>query len=208
MKHRQIMEAILEAHQNVDNYGETWYVLNDDFFSVVKESYFIEDDGTRKSKPFVSLYNTTDRIYGQSIARKMEYVDGKISVCDPEDEDFDQPYGEKVLEAPVEKERGINMIMMGHAGAGRSIAVRHLVEKSRSVGPSVTISPSSGLIARPLPEIMRDDLSFPIKNYRQHLDELNNSTPVIDKTISSVPTEARRKALRMKRKKKARKGKR
>jgi hypothetical protein len=42
MEGRVIREGILEAHQIAEEFGGTWYVLDDRFKSVVKESYFIE----------------------------------------------------------------------------------------------------------------------------------------------------------------------
>ena len=112
MGSRVIREAMLEAHQNAERFPEeTWYVLNDDFMSVVKESYFIHDDGTRKEKPFVALYNATDKKYGM---HEVDYVDGEIVITSPEDaEYFDQPYGERYQE-PIRP--------IGHVGHGKTVA--------------------------------------------------------------------------------------
>lgn len=117
---RVIREAILEAHQNVDKYGGTWYVCSDDFFSVVKESYFINEDGTRKDKPFISLYNTDDMFYGNhGMGHRIEYNDGEVEFVrmNVDDEDYEQPYGERF--------RGREMEVVGNPGIGKSRMVRN-----------------------------------------------------------------------------------
>jgi hypothetical protein len=131
MRDRVIREAILEAHQNVEKYGGVWYVLNSDGFDVVKESYFINEDGTRKHKPFISLYNTDDKFYGNyGIGHGVEFVDGDLKFTsswdDPKWDDFEQPYGEKLEEEPYE--RGI--MPMGVVGHGSTISMASLIARS------------------------------------------------------------------------------
>lgn len=108
---RVIREGMTEAHQNVDEFGGTWFVLSDSHKSVVTESYFITEDGERKVKPFVCLYNTDDKRYGR---HTIQWVDGKI-VIDKQDvkERFTQKYGNKIEE----------MEMIGKPAAGRTLSV-------------------------------------------------------------------------------------
>lgn len=96
MRHRVIREAMKEAHETADEFGGTWYVLDDDFMSVVKESYFITEEGDRKVKPFVCLYNTKDMRYGR---HTVQWIDGEIEI-DSKDvkERFEQPYGTKFID--------------------------------------------------------------------------------------------------------------
>ena len=97
MRHRVIREAMKEAHETADRFpDEVWYVLDDDFMSVVKESYFITDDGVRKQKPFVCMYNTKDMRYGR---HTVQWIDGEIEI-DSKDvkERFKQPYGTKFID--------------------------------------------------------------------------------------------------------------
>lgn len=61
---RVIREAILEAHLNAKKWNQTVYVVNDDFLSTVTESYFIDEKGNIKNKPFREIYNTKDCEYG------------------------------------------------------------------------------------------------------------------------------------------------
>ena len=102
MENRTIREAMKEAHENVDNYGGVWYVLDDRFKSVVVESYFITDEGDRKVKPFVCLYNTKDMKYGY---HTVQWIDGEIEIDgeDRAENRFTQPYNTRF----VEEGRGI-----------------------------------------------------------------------------------------------------
>lgn len=94
---RTIREAMKEAHENVDNYGGTWFVCSDEFMSVVKESYFITDEGVRKPKPFVCLYNTKDMRYGR---HTVEWINGEIEIDTENDTEhrFEQPYSTKFVD--------------------------------------------------------------------------------------------------------------
>lgn len=199
MKHRQIMEAILEAHLNVEKYGETWYVLNDDFFSVVKESYFITDEGVRKDKPFVSLYNTNDKFYGRNgLGHVIEYVNGEVKTTsvgfhksETKYNDFEQPYGDQVQEA----ERGI---IVGHMHAGHTIGLHHILPKTHNIISNLVIKESDefyNIPHRPLPK----DLLKTIQTMDTSYDNDVNKKP------SSEEIEKRRKKIRMKRKKKGKK---
>jgi len=202
MKHRVIMEAILEAHQNVEKYGETWYVLNDDFFSVVKESYFITDEGVRKDKPFVSLYNTDDKFYGsRGVGHIIEYVNGEVkpTMLDIEInsiwDDFEQPYGDRV------KEVGRNMVMMGTIGHGHTLGLHHLLPIARSAhshGMDHTIINKDVIEVydMPRPELPKNLLKT-IQSVDTIYDDSEKPTP---KDIEKI-----RKKLRMKRKKKGKK---
>lgn len=129
MRNRVIREAILEAHQNQEKYGNTWYVLNSDGFDVVKESYFINEDGTRKVKPFISLYNTEDKFYGNhGMGHVVEYVDGDLKFTsswdDPKWDDFEQPYGDKF------EQEGIGIRPIGVVGHGSTIAIANLITRT------------------------------------------------------------------------------
>jgi hypothetical protein len=139
MRSRVIREAILEAHQNVEKYGGRWYVLNSDGFDVVMESYFIHEDGTRKAKPFISLYNTEDKFYGNhGMGHSVEYIDGDLKFTSSWDDtkwdDFEQPYGDKVR-VDDSNERGIRPI--GHVGHGLSYATAMSVANLRHKGHDV-----------------------------------------------------------------------
>jgi len=131
MRSRVIREAILEAHQNVEKYGGRWYVLNSDGFDVVMESYFIHEDGTRKAKPFISLYNTEDKFYGNhGMGHSVEYIDGDLKFTSSWDDtkwdDFEQPYGDKVR-VDDSNQRGIRPI--GVVGHGSSIGMANLITR-------------------------------------------------------------------------------
>jgi hypothetical protein len=135
MRNRVIREAILEAHQNHEKYGNTWYVLDSDGFDVVKESYFIDEDGTRKAKPFISLYNTEDKFYGNhGMGHAVEYVDGDLKFTsswdDPKWDDFEQPYGDRIEEKEVGiRPMGVVGRPIGIAGHGSSIVMANLISR-------------------------------------------------------------------------------
>lgn len=196
MRHRVIMEAILEAHQNVDNYGETWYVLNDDWFSVVKESYFIEDNGTRKDKPFVSLYNTTDCIYGSlGMAKKMEYKDGKVSCVAVDIEtQFEQPYSTK-----IEKERGINVVLIGEKGHGRSVVLQQALQEKQ---PIIGLHDAKTAPKNPFSTENVMYITNPYKNLPKLIDSTEGKK---DNSLTKQETDAKRRKSRLNRKKKGKK---
>lgn len=231
MRTRVIREAILEAHQNVDKYGGTWYVLNSDFFDVVKESYFIHEDGTRKDKPFVSLYNTDDKFYGRSgIGHIVEYKDGDLiftsSWDKPEWDNFEQPYGDKVTQHD-KGERGIKPIIMGdvHIGKSMSSAMIHALSLGTHADLMEIIAihdkledEGIGGILSGLNQLgengMRDTFkkTFVVNNYCDYFkqDESDSVKPkmfdmatgkMIDVPITGSISESKRLALRKKRKK-------
>ena len=76
---RVIREAILEAHVNAKKWNQTVYIVNDDFFSTVTESYFIDEKGNIKNKPFREIYNTKDCEYGH---KKVLFDGENISFID------------------------------------------------------------------------------------------------------------------------------
>jgi len=149
MRQRVIREAMLEAHQIAEEFGGTWYVLNDDFMSVVKESYFIEEDGTRKDKPFVSLYNTKDKRYNR---HTVDYVDGEIVIGEERGEYFEQPYGKK--QATYE--------LMGEEGHGKTFIVKDHYKEVREMSDIVSAMGMGSMTrhdpyVRALPKIGRNE---------------------------------------------------
>jgi len=129
---RTIREAMKEAHENVDNYGGKWFVCSDEFKSVVKESYFITDEGDRKVKPFTNLYNTEDMKYGY---HTVQWVEGEI-VIDSDDRAehrFTQPYDRRFVEEQthLQKTRSIGMTMLGDPHVGRSHAMAQALSIAR-----------------------------------------------------------------------------
>jgi len=84
---RVIREGILEAHQYKNEYGDDWYVLNDDNKTPVKKTYFFNDDGSEKDKPFRSLYNTKDKTYSRD-RYKVEMLNGEIFMIHSDSHDI------------------------------------------------------------------------------------------------------------------------
>jgi hypothetical protein len=131
-----------EAHETADRFpDEVWYVLDDDFMSIVKESYFITDEGDRKVKPFVCLYNTKDMKYGY---HTIQWVDGEIEI-DADDRAkhrFTQPYDTKFVEETerpklvhVDLETEVNgnrdIVMLGDPHVGHSLALASIMARSK-----------------------------------------------------------------------------
>jgi len=220
---RTIREAMKEAHENVDNYGGTWFVCSDEFKSVVKESYFITDEGDRKVKPFVCLYNTNDMKYG---FHKVQWVNGEI-VIDTDDrleERFFQPYDTKfVEETVVHKKRSIGVsttspITIGDPHVGTSIALAksleiarmhdrlkdtmslptgNLIEKSKERGIDIKNTSKPFIINNPY-EGMKNWFDEPYVEPKVFDMATGKMKPL---PVSGSISEEKRKALRKKRKK-------
>jgi hypothetical protein len=85
MMGRVIREAMIEAHKNKIEFGNDWYVLNDSYKSVVKLSYFYDDDGNKKDKPFKDIYSTADKTYSRG-RHLVEYLDDQLFIVDADHE--------------------------------------------------------------------------------------------------------------------------
>lgn len=171
---------MLEAHQNVRDYGGVWYVLNDRFMSVVKESYFITDDGDRKEKPYYSLYNTDDAKYGR---HSVTFENDKIDIiADDNKHRFEQPYGSLYIKP----------IVVGDGGQGRK---SDLIIKKRSVGVSTTS------IKRAMPLRYKELMTTNIDSDKYLLDSEKSSIPS-DKTRQNKRTKRKKKGKKTHRKKK------
>ena len=131
-----IREAIIEAFQNVEKYGGVWHVLNNPEFDVVKPSYFFNEDGTRKDKPWYSLFDTELCKY---TSNKVSYVDGDLSFETlPNDEIY---WGNKVEEEKSEeiKARGITIHTPSGGGSLEALSALILSQSTPVVLPTETI---------------------------------------------------------------------
>ncbi len=215
MRERVIMEAILEAHQNVDNYGGTWYVCDDRFMSVVKESYFINEDGTRKVKPFISLYNTDDMFYGtHGIGHLMEYKDGEVNVVKDGDivsrineayRNFEQPYGEKHIEPKTYEQVGT--VGFGKTHVVEQAIINEVLRKPRALGISMASPDSVGeSFNRPSHYTIRPLHSTYEFNVDEEVKKFNMISGKMEKDKTPTPiSDNRKEVLRKKRKKKGKK---
>ena len=95
MRGRQIREAMLSAHQNKREFNDDYFVLSNDYMDCVLESYFKNEDGTLKDKPFESIYNTRDKVYGYDGQHCVEFMDDKIFIVDRDDHDIKEEHNEK-----------------------------------------------------------------------------------------------------------------
>jgi len=65
----KIRQSIKKCHELEEENGKSYHIINDQFYTVVKESYFV------KERPYHSLYNTSDMIYkGKRIEKGNWYV--------------------------------------------------------------------------------------------------------------------------------------
>jgi len=91
---RTIREAMLQAHQNKENFGEEWFVLDNDHLDVVKISYFYDEVGNKKDKPYVDIYSTDDKRYGHR-DHLVEFIDDRIFIVDEKDKQIPEKFKEK-----------------------------------------------------------------------------------------------------------------
>lgn len=74
-----ITEQIKKAHEYNNEFGEIWHVLNNKSLDVVKYTYVYNDDGSKKDKPFKSIYNTESKKYGRN---KVKYFNKEVFYFD------------------------------------------------------------------------------------------------------------------------------
>ena len=222
MQHRAVREGMQEAHENKENYGGEWYVLSDGYKAVVKESYFITNEGDRKVKPFTCLYCTKDMRYGR---HTIQWIDGKVEI-DPDDvkERFKQPYDEKFVE------EGIRPVGIGHdfgvIGMSRDcLSLAHKVALEHAIKRTPRLIEGKGMtsdLVSKLDDLMhdfktsdakrneymitaREDWSKDTTDYSEP-KEFNMATGKMKKMeIPRDMDEKKRKALKFKRKKKGKK---
>ena len=70
-KEQLFRQSILTAHQKNEETGEKYHVINDQFYTVVADTYFSE------KRTYFSLYNTTDKEYSMY---KVSYEGGDIKI--------------------------------------------------------------------------------------------------------------------------------
>lgn len=202
MEFRTIKEGMKEAHETADKFGGTWYVLDTRDKSVVKESYFITDDGDRKVKPFVSLYNTSDMKYGRDI---VQWVNNEIIIDrgDIQKNRFKQPYGIKFVE---EDKKAKEYIMLGDPHFGHT----HHIELAKSIALSER---SLGTIHAPTTEfngttlLIEDSfkelnlLKEPISLVKEDVFDISTGQ-MVKAPVNNKLSKSKRIKLRKKRKKK------